>query len=195
MVEVVEKFRELTLKKLLLILGSLLIAGVPFFIDSSQLGLVASARLVTIVLALCYLAHIDFYTHRVPNFILLVLLGIRGVIYIIQLLQVQEFDEISAIFVPDLLTALVFAGFFFLVAFLTRGGMGMGDIKLLGVISLYLGFKMTFLSLIFGMIISFIVAVVMMVAKKKKRDDVVPFVPFLAFGVFVGVNIVVLGVI
>jgi len=69
---------------------------------------------------------------------------------------------------------------FLLIAIISRGGMGWGDVKLAGLIGLATGFPLVFLSIIMGAILGGIVAVVMVIAKKRERRQTIPFGPFLA---------------
>jgi leader peptidase (prepilin peptidase)/N-methyltransferase len=159
-----------------------------------ELDLTVGLRIGTILPALFYLAWKDWKTQIVPNVILIVLLCIRLVIYLLQILF-NGLNSALSIFLPDILTAVVIAGFFLVFGLFIKNGMGMGDVKLIAVLSFYLGFKTTFISILFAMIFSFFVALYLLVVQKKSRNDGVPFVPFLLVGVIVGVNIVMLGVI
>jgi leader peptidase (prepilin peptidase)/N-methyltransferase len=71
-------------------------------------------------------------------------------------------------------------GIFLLIAIISRGGMGWGDVKLAGLIGLATGFPLVFLAIIMGAILGGIVAVAMMIAKKRERRQTIPFGPFLA---------------
>jgi leader peptidase (prepilin peptidase)/N-methyltransferase len=69
---------------------------------------------------------------------------------------------------------------FLLIAVISRGGMGWGDVKLAGLIGLVTGFPLVFLSIIMGAILGGIVAVALVISKKRERRQTVPFGPFLA---------------
>jgi leader peptidase (prepilin peptidase)/N-methyltransferase len=69
---------------------------------------------------------------------------------------------------------------FLLIALISRGGMGWGDVKLAGLIGLATGFPLVFLSVIMAAILGGIVAVVMVITKKRQRRQTIPFGPFLA---------------
>jgi len=71
-------------------------------------------------------------------------------------------------------------GIFLLIAIISRGGMGWGDVKLVALIGLATGFPLVFLSIIIGAILGGIVAVAMVIAKKRQRRQTIPFGPFLA---------------
>jgi len=74
---------------------------------------------------------------------------------------------------------------FLLIAIVSRGGMGWGDVKLAALIGLATGFPLVFLAIIMGAILGGIVAVALMIAKKRKRRETIPFGPFLAVAAMV----------
>jgi len=69
---------------------------------------------------------------------------------------------------------------FLLIAIISRGGMGWGDVKLAALIGLATGFPLVFLAIIMAAILGGIVAVAMVIAKKRQRRQTIPFGPFLA---------------
>jgi leader peptidase (prepilin peptidase)/N-methyltransferase len=99
-------------------------------------------------------------------------------------------------FVPEQLIAGAAAGgFFLLAAILYPRGMGMGDVKLAGMLGLYLGRAVApaiFIALIAGVLVGAIV--IARVGARAGRKTAVPFGPFLALGglvaLFVGDGLV-----
>jgi leader peptidase (prepilin peptidase) / N-methyltransferase len=91
-------------------------------------------------------------------------------------------------FVPEQLIAAAAAGGFFLLAALAYPrGMGMGDVKLAGMLGLYLGRAVApaiFAGLIAGVVVG--AAVIARKGAREGRKTAVPFGPFLAFGGLVG---------
>jgi leader peptidase (prepilin peptidase)/N-methyltransferase len=73
----------------------------------------------------------------------------------------------------------------FLIAIISRGGMGWGDVKLAALIGLATGFPLVFFSIIMGAILGGIVAVALVIAKKRKRRQTIPFGPFLALAAMI----------
>ena len=73
-------------------------------------------------------------------------------------------------------------GLFFLVAVLSRGGMGGGDIKLIAMIGAFLGWRAVLVTILLGAFSGAIVGVALILLKQKRRKDPVPFGPFLALG-------------
>jgi leader peptidase (prepilin peptidase)/N-methyltransferase len=71
-------------------------------------------------------------------------------------------------------------GIFLLIAVVSRGGMGWGDVKLAALIGLATGFPMVFLAIIMAAILGGIVAVALLAARKRGRRQMIPFGPFLA---------------
>jgi prepilin signal peptidase PulO-like enzyme (type II secretory pathway) len=74
---------------------------------------------------------------------------------------------------------------FLLIAIVSRGGMGWGDVKLAALIGLATGFPLVFVAIIMGAILGGIVAVALMIAKKRNRRQTIPFGPFLALAAMV----------
>jgi len=76
-------------------------------------------------------------------------------------------------------------GIFLLIAIVSRGGMGWGDVKLAALIGLATGFPLVFLAIIMGAILGGIVAVALVIAKRRKRRETIPFGPFLALAAMI----------
>ena len=74
---------------------------------------------------------------------------------------------------------------FLLIAIVSRGGMGWGDVKLAALIGLATGFPLVLLAIIMGAILGGIVAVALVIAKKRKRRETIPFGPFLALATMI----------
>lgn len=82
--------------------------------------------------------------------------------------------------------ALTGGGVILLIVLLT-GGMGGGDIQLMAVVGLFLGFKSTVLTLLLSFIIGGIAGVTLILLKKKSRKDYIPFGPWIAAAAFIAV--------
>ena len=154
--------------------AGLLFAAVVLAKDDAidiALGLLLVTALVPIVL-------IDLEHRLIPNKITLPA-AIAGLVAIVAL----DLD-----FLPEALIAAVAAGgFFFLAAVLYPRGMGMGDVKLAGLLGLYLGRAVgpaLFAALILGVVVGALI-----IARKGAaagRKTAVPFGPFLAIGGLLG---------
>jgi leader peptidase (prepilin peptidase)/N-methyltransferase len=69
-----------------------------------------------------------------------------------------------------------------LVVVLSRGGMGMGDVKLAGLLGLMVGFPLVFIALFVAIWAGGLVAVALLISGRKKRKEMLPFGPFLCIG-------------
>lgn len=76
------------------------------------------------------------------------------------------------------------AGFvlFFLIALVSRGGMGLGDVKMAGLIGLAVGVPDVFTAILLAVLCGGLVAIILLAFKIKRRKEGIPFGPFLAVG-------------
>ena len=73
----------------------------------------------------------------------------------------------------------------FVIALVSRGGMGWGDVKLAALIGLATGFPLVFVAVVMAAILGGIVAVALLIMKKKGRKEAIPFGPFLVTSTFI----------
>jgi leader peptidase (prepilin peptidase) / N-methyltransferase len=90
-------------------------------------------------------------------------------------------------FVPEqLISGAAAGGVFLLVALLYPRGMGMGDVKMAGMLGLYLGRAVApaiFIALVSGVLVG--AAIIARIGAREGRKAAVPFGPFLALGALV----------
>jgi leader peptidase (prepilin peptidase) / N-methyltransferase len=96
---------------------------------------------------------------------------------------------------PDIVSGVIggAVGFTFLllVALVSRGGMGFGDVKMAAFIGLVTGLKlspfrpMVVVAILLGIIGGAVAAVLLLMLKIKKRKEAMPFGPFLSLGTIV----------
>ncbi|MCX8027566.1 MAG: prepilin peptidase [Thermodesulfovibrionales bacterium] len=95
----------------------------------------------------------------------------------------DPFDKLhNTGFLNSIIGILGGGGFFLLVAIISRGGMGGGDIKMIAMVGAFLGYKGVLLTILFGSLIGSLVGIGLMIFKGKDRKTKVPFGPFLALG-------------
>lgn len=70
---------------------------------------------------------------------------------------------------------------------LLTGGMGGGDIQLMAVIGLFLGFRYTLLILILSFIIGSLAGITLIILRKKTRKDYIPFGPWISVAALVAI--------
>ncbi|NLL05176.1 MAG: prepilin peptidase [Clostridiaceae bacterium] len=149
---------------------------------------VKAAKLTTLVLLLAPVAYIDFKSKTIPNKLLLAGLFGRIIFYVIEMFTKNR--EILDIFVSDLKGVLFGGGVFLLGAIIAKNSIGMGDVKLYGVIGFYSGYMGTMASMLFSLFICFIASVILLISRKKGRKDTLPLAPFVLAGTFL---VVILG--
>jgi leader peptidase (prepilin peptidase) / N-methyltransferase len=130
------------------------------------------------VLLLIPITLIDLDFHVIPN----VLTGL-GAVAGLALVALTNSDEL----VQHLIAAAAAGGFFLVAALVYPAGMGMGDVKLAGMMGLYLGRAVgpaIFVALIAGTLVGIITIARHGAAEGRKKG--IPFGPWLALGGLVG---------
>ncbi|MBE2238352.1 MAG: prepilin peptidase [Caldilineaceae bacterium] len=124
-------------------------------------------------LFLLAVAVIDFEHHRVLN----VMLAPAAVI-------VALFSLLAVTPAPweMLLGGLVGFGVFLLLAIIGRGALGMGDVKLAGVIGMMVGYPSVMTALIIGALLGGLAALFLLISRKATRKTAIAYAPYLAFG-------------
>ena len=69
---------------------------------------------------------------------------------------------------------------FFLLAVISRGGFGGGDVKLIGAMGLWLGSDLLLTTVIVGSILGGFVALLLLITKKRGRREYYPYGPYFA---------------
>jgi leader peptidase (prepilin peptidase)/N-methyltransferase len=91
--------------------------------------------------------------------------------------------------VPGILEAAIGGGIglmlFFLVAIVSRGGMGWGDVKMAALIGLVTGFPLIFVALLLAVIAGGLVSGLLLALKIRRRREAIPFAPFLSLATIV----------
>jgi len=82
--------------------------------------------------------------------------------------------------VDYLIGFLLGGGLFYLIALLSRGGMGGGDIKLMAMIGIVSGWKLTLLTIMIASFIGTMIGGWLIALGKIKRKEPIPFGPFIA---------------
>lgn len=76
--------------------------------------------------------------------------------------------------------------FYLAINLISRGGLGMGDVKLSGVIGFALGWPQGLLATVSGIWVAGFYALFLVLFKRKNRQDSIALGPFLAFGGIIG---------
>jgi leader peptidase (prepilin peptidase)/N-methyltransferase len=84
-----------------------------------------------------------------------------------------------------LLGALAGGGVFWLIALVTRGSMGGGDIKLMAALGLWFGLKGIAMIALLAFVIGSVISLIIVKIKKGGRKTAVPFGPFIILASFI----------
>jgi leader peptidase (prepilin peptidase)/N-methyltransferase len=100
-------------------------------------------------------------------------------------LGLAALTERSPTLLQAALGALVGGGLVLLVAIVSRGGMGGGDIKLMAMVGGFLGWKAVILTTFLGSLFGSVIGIGLIALKGRERGSLIPFGPFLALGTIV----------
>lgn len=133
---------------------------------------------VVLILLVVPAALIDFEHRIIPNKIT----GLGAILAVVIGIVFDASGESGR-----LIAGVVASGFFLLAALAYPGGMGMGDVKLAGVMGLFLGTPVVvaiLVALLFGALVG---AVIIAREGATARKTAIPFGPFLALGSLVAI--------
>lgn len=174
-------FRKDNLKKIIFAtVTALLCAVTVYLLMLKYFNWLEICRYVTVALALLSAMIIDYYTHLIPNKIVISSLGVGAILLVIEFVLYRE--EFLPTLITSLIGILVCIVLFYLLSRLTKNGMGMGDVKLISVMGWMLGLSTTMFTVLFSLILCTIIALFLMFGKKKNKNDRLPFGPFMFFG-------------
>lgn len=144
----------------------------PFLPDE----IAAEAALRVAVVTYLTIAAIDLFTKKVPN-----ILVYPAIAFTLTATAVVD----PASFLSALLGGLAALGVMFGLALLSRGSMGMGDVKAAGLGGCIVGLPGGVIALMFGFAIGAAVSLPLLLLRLRGRGDSVPLTPFLAAGMLV----------
>ncbi|GAB6182092.1 A24 family peptidase [Desulfotomaculum defluvii] len=151
-----------------------LVTGVIFLATVFNWGISWEALAMLIFFSMLVVTTvIDLYHQIIPDGVLLVG-GILGM----PMVYLQSLDQLKWGLIGFFAAGLLFL----LIAIVSKGGMGGGDIKLAAVMGLYLGLKSVAIALFLSFLLGGLIGMLLLVTGIKGRKDPVPFGPFLAVG-------------
>jgi len=128
-------------------------------------------------------AFVDFRFQIIPDEIIIIGL-ILGVVYAATGISGYWLDKIIGAAAGALPLLIIGLCSLFI---LKKEGMGGGDIKLMAMAGLIIGWRLVITSLLFGVILGALISIALMLLKAKKRGDYLPFGPFLALGIVLSI--------
>ena len=129
------------------------------------------------------LSAIDLDVRRLPDKIVLPSYVVALVLLLLPSIAEGRWDA----YLRAALTGVGLFAFYFLLALIYPAGMGFGDVKLSGVLGIYLGWYswgLAILATFVAFLLGAVVGVVVMVRTREGRRTKVPFGPFMLVGTF-----------
>ena len=156
-----------------------LLTGLLFMLCLTAMGF--SEHLFNSLIFTCFLIVIAFidYDHSLIFDKVLIPMAVIGATFN---LLIGDIKTLNMLF-----SALVGGGVFLLLALISRGGFGGGDIKFMACISLWLGFKYTVLALFLTFILGGLGSAFLMALRMKGRKDYIPYGPYMALAAFIAI--------
>lgn len=126
---------------------------------------------------------IDLKEMIIPD-VLVVIIIILSIVYkIINYL----YQGISPQILNSLGGLILAGGLFLIIIFLSKGGMGGGDVTLIAALGFVLGIKYVFLNIFLSFITGAVISILLLATKIKTRKDPIPFGPFIVLSFFLTV--------
>ena len=163
-------------------IGALLFYGMACYTGAN----IAVIPLCLLAFVLLSISLVDLETHEIPDS-LIITGAVAGILWIAAGAIFTRFDLMAPHWADALLGAVAGAAPLFLIdriaiVLLGKEGFGFGDVKLMLMVGLFLGWKLALIALLFAVIAGGAVGAALMAAKKLKKGSYMPFGPFLALG-------------
>lgn len=179
-----EAYENIKLSKkaywILVVIFSAFDAIVCFWIATHTSGVINVVKMSVGVLCLTGAAANDLREHRIPNIfpLTLTIVGIGCLVAGWLTEQPGWGGYIASSVIATLATGLCFG----LAFFLSKNGIGMGDIKILCGIALLAGVYPICGTVFFGIVSCSVLSIALLIFKKKGFKDTLPFGPFILLG-------------
>jgi len=153
-----------------------LLNGILYVLNFYHFGLTIDFGFYSFLISiLVVISFIDYYEQIIPDGLVLIVL-ISAIIYKFTIYFVYN---TPIAFLDSIIGFLSGGLFFFLIALVTNGAMGGGDIKLIAVLGFILGLKKTLLNILLSFLIGAVISIFLLLSGKKGRKDAIPFGPFI----------------
>jgi leader peptidase (prepilin peptidase)/N-methyltransferase len=132
------------------------------------------------------LAWVDIRQHRLPNRIVLPALGVAVLLF----LGSSFADGAVAKWMGAPVGAAVLFAFYLVLALISPRGMGMGDVKLAGLVGLcagYLGVSTWIAAALAGFVVGGVVAAISLLSRRATARTLLPFGPSMIAGLWIAI--------
>lgn len=122
----------------------------------------------------------DIVKKQISNiwFLICLLFGVLKIILNIEILR----QAVGGLLMASIISYAIY--------FVSKGEMGMGDVKMLACIGFYIGFY-NFIRVLFGAVLMAVIfGIILMFLKKANRKTEIPFAPFLTIAFLINVGVI-----
>ena len=176
------KYKE---RKSQMIFGCLLVVSVVLngLLLTYQEEAIICINIFVLYTLLSAIAGIDLKTKKIPNKILAVGIGIR--IGMIAIQAVLYTDTVKLVLLNSG-TGFLFGLFFLLLlSFISKHGIGYGDVKLFAWLGLCVGLADVYNILFYSVFVAAVVGTYLLLIKRKSKKTEMPFGPFVWLGTYI----------
>lgn len=145
----------------------------------SGLDLLGGLNRAVLLFVLLSASVLDLKRNTIPNRLLLAALGVRLVLFVAEL-QAGSWDLQG--FQKDLLALCLLAVFSAADIFLLKKAIGMGDLKLMAVMELFLGSRLFEAALLSSLLLAGLGCGLLLAFGQRERRDKIPLAPFFLSG-------------
>ncbi|MBN6186523.1 prepilin peptidase [Aneurinibacillus sp. BA2021] len=152
-----------------------LITGLLFAAVYNVYGLTSEAVMALLFLSMLVIITVSDLAYRlIPDKVLLPF----GLLFLV----LRFFIHPDETYISHLIGAALGFTLFFLIAVLSKGGVGGGDIKLFAVIGLFFGYPLLLVTILLSTLFGALYGISIMLLQGAGRKTEVPFGPFIAMG-------------
>ena len=157
-----------------------LIGGVLFFhLAKQDMSLFVLLKLMACYATVTMAGVHDAIRRTIPNLITLSLIIVWAILSLIEVLcGAASFTDLGVSLASGILSVL----FLYIALKLTKGGIGYGDVKLVGAIGLCTGIYFVLIMLLFALLLCAVASLPEIVRKKQTWTKEIPFAPFIYAG-------------
>lgn len=153
-----------------------LLNGIFYLILYNKFGLTIDTVFYGIIISILIIVSIiDLYHQIIPDSLNVLIL----IIAIIYKISNYTLYGINSNIIDHVLGLIISGSIFLIIAIISKGNMGGGDIKLIAVLGFILGVEKSLLSIFLSFISGAIISIFLLLFKIKSRKDAIPFGPFI----------------
>ena len=146
-----------------------------------EYDILKSLKALTIISVVLIVAGIDYREKIIPNEAIIFILSIASILILINIFKNKV--ETLAIFIDSTVEMILGAGLFAISKAVSKNGVGMGDIKIIGALGFYLRTYALIGVLMVSLVSIAVYGMFKILTKKATTKDEIAFAPFIAFGV------------